>query len=202
MNKYWRRKNFKQEYKKRQVQDWDNWDWDTRNTPLYPSPPPEDISEKELKKCAAVILSLLVCIIIYFLCIHFNLFGIKDWYRENPQSSSDTYAGQTYTDQVGQAEQAYKEHIVKPNETLWQIAEQYHPNEDTRKVVYEIREANADETGEKLDPKILPGQVVRVPIDLPSRQDNRQGKKQPVNEEWLTNEWLTMEATAYCACEK
>ena len=52
------------------------------------------------------------------------------------------------------------------------------------------------------NPKILPGQMVRVPIDLPSRQGSRQSEKRSVNEEWLTNEWLTMEATAYCACQK
>lgn len=105
-------------------------------------------NKKEFRQYCIILLILLLCTVFYAICIHWNLFGIRDWYRKNPEAK----AGPTYTD-----------HVVKPQETLWDIAETYHPNEDTRKIVYEIRKANAGRSGEKLDPKILPGQVIRVP---------------------------------------
>ena len=49
--------------------------------------------------------------------------------------------------------------IVEPGETLWQIArENYNPQENLRKVIYEIRETN------DLDNVILnPGQELKLP---------------------------------------
>ena len=50
-------------------------------------------------------------------------------------------------------------HIVQPGETLWGIAQRYRPNEDPRKVVYEIQEASGIEGG-----LIMAYQLVLVPI--------------------------------------
>lgn len=141
MNKYMRAKKFKANNKFNYHQHY--YTMDNKKGP----------SKKEFQIYCIVILILLLCTVFYAICIHFNIFGIKDWYRENPEAKTDSKY----------AEQAYKEHTVQPNETIWGIAETYRPDEDTRKVVYEIRKANASRSGEKLDPKILPGQVIRVP---------------------------------------
>ena len=50
-------------------------------------------------------------------------------------------------------------HVVQPGETLWGIAQRYRPNEDPRKVVYEIQEASGIEGG-----LIRAYQLVLVPI--------------------------------------
>ena len=51
-------------------------------------------------------------------------------------------------------------HVVQPGETLWGIAKQYRPNEDPRKVVYEIQEASGVEGG-----LIMAYQLVLVPVE-------------------------------------
>jgi hypothetical protein len=50
-------------------------------------------------------------------------------------------------------------HVVQPGETLWGIAKQYRPNEDPRKVVYEIQEASGVDGG-----LIRAYQLVLVPV--------------------------------------
>jgi hypothetical protein len=37
------------------------------------------------------------------------------------------------------------QHIVQPGETLWGIAQTYRPNDDPRKVIYEIQQASGIE---------------------------------------------------------
>ena len=48
-------------------------------------------------------------------------------------------------------------HIVAPGETLWEIAREYRPNEDVRKVVWEIRKENG------IGPMLKVGQEIRIP---------------------------------------
>lgn len=134
MNKYMRAKKFNQYKNQNKYRRYDRSD--------------AALEKKEFRQYCAVIFILLLCTVFCAICIHWNLFGVKDWYQRNPQAKADP---------------VYTDHVVKPNETLWSIAENYRPNEDTRKIVYEIRKANASRSGERLDPNILPGQVIRVP---------------------------------------
>ena len=46
-----------------------------------------------------------------------------------------------------ESEYVLHRHVVQPGETLWGIAQRYRPNEDPRKVVYEIQEASGVESG-------------------------------------------------------
>jgi hypothetical protein len=48
-------------------------------------------------------------------------------------------------------------YVVKPGDSLWKIAERY-PDEDIRRLVYEIKKAN-DTTAD-----IRPGQVLKIPV--------------------------------------
>lgn len=49
-------------------------------------------------------------------------------------------------------------HIVEKSESLWVIAREYRPEDDPRKVIYEIMLANG------LDDTVLhPGQIIEVP---------------------------------------
>lgn len=51
----------------------------------------------------------------------------------------------------------YKEHVVMPGETIWEIAAKYKvPGEDTRKAVWEIRHING------IDCVIRVGDVIKV----------------------------------------
>ncbi|WDU82304.1 LysM peptidoglycan-binding domain-containing protein [Caloramator sp. Dgby_cultured_2] len=54
--------------------------------------------------------------------------------------------------------QRYEIHVVQPGDTLWKISKMYRPNEDPRKVVWEIQKHN------KISPVIRPGQVLEIPI--------------------------------------
>ncbi|MBO8169321.1 MAG: LysM peptidoglycan-binding domain-containing protein [Thermoanaerobacteraceae bacterium] len=49
------------------------------------------------------------------------------------------------------------DHVVKEGDTLWSIAREYRPQDDPRKVVHEIKQAN-----ELKSAKIYPGQVLKV----------------------------------------
>ncbi|MGI6066992.1 MAG: cell division suppressor protein YneA [Bacillota bacterium] len=49
--------------------------------------------------------------------------------------------------------------MVQSGDTLWDIAEDYFPQSDTRKVVYKIRKLNNLKT-----PIIKPGQIIKLPI--------------------------------------
>lgn len=118
-------------------------------------------SKKEFRQYCTVMLILLLCVVFYAICMHWNLFGIKDSPQENPLS--ETKASEAKTNETQTHYQYEINHVVAENETLWAIAGEYHPGEDTRKIVYEIRKANASRSGEKLDPKIIPGQVIKVP---------------------------------------
>lgn len=51
----------------------------------------------------------------------------------------------------------YIQHTVSPGETLYSISRHYHPNDDWRRVAYEIREVN------DITPLIYGGQVILVP---------------------------------------
>ena len=50
-------------------------------------------------------------------------------------------------------------YIVKPGDTLWEIAEMYAPNYHTGNVVYKIEKLN------HIDGYIVPGQVLTVPVE-------------------------------------
>lgn len=52
----------------------------------------------------------------------------------------------------------YKEHIVKPGETVWDIASREYPNQHTGAKVYQIVEANGVRDG-----LIKPGQKLMIP---------------------------------------
>jgi len=58
-----------------------------------------------------------------------------------------------------ESEYVLHRHVVQPGETLWGIAQRYRPNEDPRKVVYEIQEASGVEGG-----LIMAYQLVLVPV--------------------------------------
>ncbi len=49
-------------------------------------------------------------------------------------------------------------HQVQPGETLWQIAKEYYPDTDPRKVVWEIRELNGMASA-----TIYPYEVLKLP---------------------------------------
>lgn len=49
------------------------------------------------------------------------------------------------------------QHVVKPGDTLWSIARKYRPEQDPRKTVYQIKQANNLDSA-----TIRPGQVLRV----------------------------------------
>lgn len=66
-------------------------------------------------------------------------------------------------------------YIVKPGDTLWEIAEMYCPNHHTGNTVFKIEQLN------HIDGYIVPGQVLEVPVE-PSRGGGRE---------------MVMEATAY-----
>lgn len=56
---------------------------------------------------------------------------------------------------------SYIEVIVEKGDTIWDISLKYTPkNKDVRKTVYEIRKLNNIE-----NPIILPGQIIKIPID-------------------------------------
>ncbi|WP_035166527.1 LysM peptidoglycan-binding domain-containing protein [Caloramator sp. ALD01] len=56
--------------------------------------------------------------------------------------------------------QKYETYVVQAGDTLWKIAKQYRPNEDPRKVIYEIRKHNG------ITPIIYPGQVIEIPVTV------------------------------------
>jgi LysM repeat protein len=153
MNKYIRAKKFSQSYQ--------------RNKRAKT----EALNKKELKLYGTVLLSLLVCIFLYALCIHFNVFGIKDWCQQNEpvpiSENTESNGSLVATEEPA----AYIEHMVSINETLWSISSKYHPNEDTRKVIWAVRAFNPGTDGERMSAKILPGQVIRVPMDIEAVED-------------------------------
>jgi LysM repeat protein len=133
-----------------------------------------------------IYLILLVCVVFYALCIYFNWFDAKggDDVRKQGQSKNSK---ESEAVPVSKPE-TYIKHIVSPGESIWEIAVQYHPNEDTRKTVWAIRVYNAKSDGTRLSPKIIPGQIIKVPMDiegikankeqqLASRHDNETGDK-------------------------
>lgn len=55
-------------------------------------------------------------------------------------------------------EKIYIKYTVKEGDTLWRISERFNPDEDPRKIVYEIRKVN------NITPMIYPGQEILVPV--------------------------------------
>lgn len=122
-------------------------------------------NKKEFRVYCIVILILLLCSIFYAICIHWNVFGIKDWYQRNepmPTSHRSNNGKSLATEEPA----AYIEHIVTQKQTLWGIAERYHPDKDIRETVWAIRVFNPGADGKRMSAKILPGQVVKVPLDV------------------------------------
>lgn len=57
--------------------------------------------------------------------------------------------------------QNYKELVVYPGDTLWDIALEYKPSDyDVRDMVYQIKEFNNMETS-----YIIPGEVLKIPME-------------------------------------
>jgi nucleoid-associated protein YgaU len=62
---------------------------------------------------------------------------------------------------LGDDPEGWVEHRVVTGDTLWDIAlEHTAPGDDVRRTVYDIRQVNRLESAE-----IVPGQVLRIPID-------------------------------------
>lgn len=53
-------------------------------------------------------------------------------------------------------------YTVKPGDTLWAIALKFDPSQDTRKVVWEIEQANGISDS---NPVIWPGEVLQIPVN-------------------------------------
>lgn len=195
MNKYMRAKKFRQQRPKHYRADNYYQDKEAR-------------SKKEFRQYCIIILILLLCTIFYTICIHWNIFGIKDWYQRNePISTRETKSIPATTPVEEPA--AYIEHVVSFGETIWGIAEKYHPNEDTRKVSWAIRAFNGKD-GKRMSAKIIPGQVVKVPMGVDAVEELEMDETQLEEREQGVpglasrqgSKWLTMEATAYCSCVK
>ncbi len=69
-----------------------------------------------------------------------------------PDERGTTYADTTY------AGTTYADHVVKPGDTIWDIAKERYPGQHTGEKVYQITEANKVQNG-----LIKPGQVLKVP---------------------------------------
>lgn len=175
MNKYMRAKKFNREYrrdKRANIIRFNVLDDD------------ETLNKKEFQFCCKVFLSLLVCTILYALCIHYNIFGLKDWYQKNepvPMSSNEESDGNKESGGNSMAMEepaAYIEHFVSSGETLWSIANKYHPKEETRKVIWAIRAFNPGTDGERMSANIIPGQVVKVPMDIDAVEEDMEKVKE------------------------
>jgi LysM repeat protein len=55
--------------------------------------------------------------------------------------------------------QRYETYVVQQNDTLWNISKMFRPDEDPRKVIYEIQKHN------NITQIIRPGQVIEIPLD-------------------------------------
>lgn len=155
MNKYWRAKKFKSQYQSQYQRYQEQKSRDAANS----------LRRKNNFVVGTVYLILLVCVVLYAICIHFNFFGVRDWDGIKEQGRQKTSASEPV---------AYVEHLVKPGETVWSIASRYHPNKDARKAVWAIRVFNAGPERKKMRVKIIPGQVVRVPMDIEALEEGRQ----------------------------
>lgn len=174
------------------------------------------LEKKEFRQYCTVILILLLCTVFYAICIHWNLFGLKDWCQRNEPVPMQQ-------ETVESEPAAYIEHIVSSGDSIWSIAERYHPDQDSRRVVWAIRKFNPMPSGERMSAKILPGQVVKVPLDVEAveevvedslenglgnvldAQEAREDSETDLasrQDDRASGKWLTMEATAYCACQK
>jgi nucleoid-associated protein YgaU len=61
----------------------------------------------------------------------------------------------------GEAAVDYHEHMVKPGDTLWTIAQKYTNGEgDIRKYIYDIKKANEMENSD-----LFPGQILCIPFE-------------------------------------
>lgn len=61
---------------------------------------------------------------------------------------------------IGEQENSYIEYVVKPGDTLWNIAKNFGTeDEDPRKLIYQIRKINGMETGE-----IFVNQIIKIPV--------------------------------------
>ena len=54
----------------------------------------------------------------------------------------------------------YRQHIVEPGETLWDIAKKYFPNSDPRDAITVIRRING------VTPKLQEYQIIKIPAQL------------------------------------
>jgi len=61
----------------------------------------------------------------------------------------------------GLQEKQYIEVVVKPGDTLWEIAKSQNSNRDLRKAIFEIKESNCL-TGNT----IQPGQTILLPVEV------------------------------------
>ena len=146
----------------------------------YESRVAERKSKKEFRQYCTIILILLLCTVFYAICIHFDLLGVRDWDAEDIQSQSQDQAAPR---QVEPEPAAYIEHRVSVNETLWGVAERYHPTKDNRKVIWAIRGFNRDKNGDRMSANIIPGQVVRVPMDIDAVEEGIKEVKEAMEAE-------------------
>jgi len=131
-------------------------------------------SRKQIFTVGAIYLILLLCLVFYAICIHYDLFGVRDWDAEDIKGQSQDQAAPIALESEPAA---HIEHVVSSGETIWDISLRYHPNEDTRKANWAIRAFNPGTDGERMSAKIIPGQVIRVPVDIDAVEEVEEVKE-------------------------